>query len=277
MRLLDEHLQRRQQLEAALEAERAAVARLVAARAAEAAELATTQQAQRRLGADLAAAQSAASAGDVQASLAAEIGQLAAAVAVAVKGQAVEATAVDQTSSRLSELQVEQQRLATALKGAQQAAGNTSSPGCASQQAALQVQVHQQQAQLAQLHREEQRLQADAGTLAVRLAGSCGSSGGGGGNSTASTAWRPLHLCFSFSDPTNCQQYSQALQVLAGGRLGVLVADSTAAAAQLLDSSAARGARIWPLGGLAVTDYGHQQRSAAQRFAAGTPAASVCF
>ncbi|KAI3435039.1 hypothetical protein D9Q98_003090 [Chlorella vulgaris] len=88
----------------------------------------------------------------------------------------------------------------------------------------------------------------------------CGSRGGG------SQRWRlpPSFQCFGVSDLEGCQQYAEALQVLAGRKLGGVVADSTEAAAALM--AAGGGTRIWPLDGLAAPDGTQQQCRAAQHF-----------
>ena len=259
MRLLDQRLHRHGELQAELEQQRAVVARAEAAAAAAAAELAAAQQAQQAVQRQAQQAQSAASARALQASVAAEVEQLDAAVAAKQGALAEAASQVEATSARLAELQAEKQR----LQATQQAASRVGASGTSL--AALQAQARQQVDSLSQLRRQEQRLTAEVGTLAARL-------GGGSGD-----GWRPLHRCFSFRDPAGSQQHAAALQVVAGGRLGVLVADSTAVAGRLLEGGAPAGARIWPLDGLAARDHSAAQRAAAQRFPPGAARVGPCW
>lgn len=250
VRLLEQRLQRQRQLEAGLEQQRAAAARAEAGAAAAAAELAAAQQARQAVERQAQQAQSAASARALQDSIAAEVEQLHAALTAKQSALAMSASQVEAASSRLAELQSEQQR----LQAAQPASG---SGGDSADLAALQAQTRQQADTLSQLRRQEQRLTADVGTLAARL-------GGGSG-----AGWRPLHRCFRFHDPASSLQHAQALQVVAGGRLSVLVADSTAVAGRLLEGGAPAGARIWPLDGLVARDHSAAQRAAAQHFPPG--------
>lgn len=262
VRLLNEQQRRHAQLEAQLAAERAAVERLTAASSAAAAELASCQQAQRQAAADLQLAESASSAQALQASLEAEERQLAAAVAAREQAVASAVAAAEQTASLLPDLLSEQRRAQAALQAAQNAVGASG----LRQLATFQAQMQQQHARLQQLQHQEQSLQAEAGTLAARLVGACGGSSSSSAGA-GSRACRPLHQCFSFRDPQRCQQFATVLQVLAGSKLGVLVADSLEAAGQAL--AAGGGSRIWPLDSIVAADYTAQQRRAAQQFGAG--------
>ncbi|PRW20630.1 putative polyamine transporter isoform A [Chlorella sorokiniana] len=249
VRLLAARQQRWAELQAAVQQEQAAVARLTTAHNRAAAEAAAASQAQRQLEADLRLAESAASAQSLAKAVAAEVQQLGAAVAEGEQAAAAAAAAVSSSEARLAELQPERSRAAEALQAAQAAAS-----GAPSGQAAEAL-VQQQQAKLSQLRRRESQLAQEAGTLAVRLGGSAGDG------------WRPLHACFSFADPAAAKQHTAALQVLDDGKLAVAVADSMEAAGQLL--AAGSGQRIWPLDSLVAADHTQQQRRAAQAFPAG--------
>ncbi|KAL4425175.1 hypothetical protein ABPG75_009191 [Micractinium tetrahymenae] len=279
VRLAEEAAQRRQQLAAQLEAAAAEVARLEAARTAAAAELAACQQAQRRVASDLQLADSAANAAALRVLLAVEERRLAAAVAAKQAAVGAAASQAEETAARLAELQAERQRLVDA----QQAAGagrHAVGTSLQQQQAVLRAREQQLQARLQAFRQQEQRLAAEAGTLAARLARA---AGGSPATSGPNAAWRPLHQCFTFREPQSCAQYAGALAVLAGRKLGVLVADSLEAAGRLLASSAGGqggGARIWPLDSLAAADYSERQRQAAAAFPTGQvvlPADLVAF
>lgn len=254
VRLLAARQQRWSELEASVQQEQAAVARLTAAHSRAAREAASAGQAKRQLAMDLQLTESAASAESLAASVAAEVQQLEATVAAGEQAVTAAAAAVADSERQLAEVQGEHARTAEALQAAQAAvpAAQAGQP--------LAAQVQQQQAKVAQLRRRESQLAQEAGTMAARLGGPSGS------------AWRPLHACFSFSDPEAAQRYGTALQVLAGGTLAVTVADSLDAADQLL--AAGGGHRIWPLDSLVAADCTQQQRRAAQAFPAGKQTAA---
>jgi hypothetical protein len=143
-------------------------------------------------------------------------------------------------------------------------------------EAGLEAQHAQLDARLRHLQREETRLAAQAGILAARLGARLGTQA-----NPAAAAWRPLHRCFAFVDPQHARQYAVALQLLGGGTLGVVVADSLDAAGQLLAAQSGGGnaqggprtserpQRIWPLDGLHASDRTAQQRAAALKFPPG--------
>lgn len=249
VRLLTAQQQRWSELNATVQQDQAAVSRLTAARNRAAAEAANAAQAQRQLEADVWLAESAASALSLAASVTAEVQQLEAAVAASVQASAAAAATVQGSQARLAELQGERTRAAQLLQAAQSAAADVPAGPLAAAQA------QQLRAKLAQLRRRESQLAQEAGTLAARLGGSSGDG------------WRPLHACFSFSDPAAVQQHATALQVLAGGKLAVVVADGMEAAGHLL--TAGGGQRIWPLDSLMAADHNQQQRRAAAAFLAG--------
>lgn len=266
--LVEEATARRQQLAAQLEAAAAEVARLEAARTAAAAELAACQQAQRRMKVDLQLAGSAADAVALRASLAAEERRLAAAVFSKQSTARAASSRMQETAARLAELSAEQQRLAAAQQAA--ATGSDAASSIPQVQAALRAREQQLRALLQPLRQQEQSLAAEAGTLAARLARVVGTPPT---PPDVSAAWRPLHQCFAFREPQGCSRYAEALAVLAGRKLGVLVADSLAEAGRLLASAAGArggGARIWPLDALAAEDHSERQRRAAAAFPAGT-------
>ena len=253
VRLLAAQQQRWAELHASLQEEQTAVTRLTAAHHRAALAAAAALQAKRQLDADLQLAQTAASAKSFSASVSAEVQQLEAAVAAGRQAAAAAAAAVDSGEARLAELQAERGRAVEALQQAQIAAAvpRSGEAGIA--------QVQQQRAQLAQLRRRESQLAQEAGTLAARL----GSASGSG--------WRPLHTCFHFADSAAAKQHATALQLLAGNKLEVAVADGMEAAGHLL--AAGGGQRIWPLDSLLAADHTQQQLRAVQAFPAGEHAA----
>lgn len=87
------------------------------------------------------------------------------------------------------------------------------------------------------------------------------------GPACVSPSLTPLASCFTFNDPAALlsSQLSAAMEAVAGGHLAaVVVAPTTAAAAQAVDSGAAHGMRIWALDAL----HPGTGRLAAQREAA---------
>ena len=253
VRLLAAQQQRWAKLHACVQEEQTAVARLTAAHDRAAAAAAAALQAKRQLDADLRLAETEASAKSFAVSVGADVQQLEAAVVAGRQASAAAAAAVDSGEARLAELQAERGRAAEALQQAQMAAA-----GARSGQAGI-AQVQQQRAQLAQVRCRESQLAQEAGTLAARL----GSASGSG--------WRPLHACFHFADSAAAKQHATALQLLAGSKLAVAVADGMEAAGHLL--AAGGGERIWPLDSLLAADHTQQQRRAAQAFPAGEHAA----
>lgn len=271
VRLLMEQQQRRHQLEAQLEQAAAAVQQLAATHSQAAVELAECQQAHCRLDAELQQAESAATLSALHASLAAEERQLAAAVAAKELAVAAAKATAMETSGRLQELQVEQQRLRNAalVAGSEPGCDDSSRQGRPQLRLKLEMEAVQQRGRLQQIQQQEQQLQVEVGMLAAQLGRTAPSSSG--------ATWRPLHQCFSLQEPQRCQQYATALQVLAGSKLDVVVVDSLEAAGQLL--AAGGGTRIWPLDSLVATDHTLQQRRATQHFPSGeyhTSAAGSC-
>lgn len=269
LRLLSEKQQRQHSLLAQLEQAGAAVRQLAAARSQVGSELAACQLGQRKVVADLQLAETEESGAALLASLMAEEDRLAAAVRAKQQAVAAVAQGAEGLASQLRVLLAEQQRLAAIPKVAGASSSNASGAGLLAWQqeqqhelASLQGRLQQHRAGLQLLQRQEQRLQLEAGTLAARL----GSSTPGGG-AAASVAWRPLHRCFALKDPQQSRAQAQALQVLGGGKLGVVVADSMEAAGKLL--AAGVGARIWPLDSLSAADHQAQHARAAQHFAQG--------
>jgi hypothetical protein len=261
--LLTEQQQRRRALEEAAAATTADARQQSVARGRLAAELAACQQAQQAVAADLEQASSAAAVAALLVSQTAEERQLRAALSAAELAVSAAAAAAAATRVELAELQAEQQQAEAAAQRKSSAA--QAAVGCALQagaQAILQQELHQQQERLVAAQRQEQAAQLEAGTLAARLRAAVGFSGRG--TAASGGTCRPLFQCFGVSDPGACQQYAAALQVLAGSKLGVVVADSTEAAAGLM--AAGGGIRIWPLDGLAAPDHTQQQRRTAQHF-----------
>lgn len=265
VRLLMEQQKQRRELEAQLAAAQTAASQAATAHAAATAELEAARQAQRQAAANADAAESAASAPALRSSLGSEEQRLMAAVAGCEQAVVAASAAVEEGSGRLEVLQAEAARLKAAAAAAASGGGSINAAALAS----LNAQVQQQRAQLEALQAAEQEAAAEVGTLSTRLARAAG-GGGAGSESKDSAAWRPLHRCFTLRQPEDCKPWAQALQVLTGGQLGVVVADTLAAASQLLSSgSGGAGVRIWPLDTLAAADRTEEQRRVARRFPAG--------
>ncbi|KAI3435036.1 hypothetical protein D9Q98_003088 [Chlorella vulgaris] len=278
LRLLTEQQQRRRALEEVAAATAADARQQSAVCGRLAAELAACQQAQHAVAADLEQASSAAAIAALLVSQTAEERQLRAALSAAELAVSAAAAAAAATGVELAELQAEQQRGEAAAQQKSSAAQAAAVGGAlqAGAQASLQQQLHQQQERLVAAQRQEQAAQLEAGTLAARLRAAVGCSGSG--TAASGGTRRPLFHCFGVADPLGCQQYAEALQVLVGRKLGVVVADSTEAAAALM--AAGGGTRIWPLDGLAAPDHTQQQRRAAQHFPGGQvvlPLDLLCF
>ncbi|PSC67424.1 chromosome segregation SMC [Micractinium conductrix] len=269
LRLAEEQAARLQHLQSALAASAAEAQQLEVARAQAAANLTACQLAQRRVDSDLGLAEGEAAGAELAASVAAEERRLAAAVAAKQAAAAAAGSLAEEMQRRLLALQEEHAQLAAA---AQQSGGSS---GVEQEQdaAAVRKAGQEQRTRLRHLQQQEQCLAAEAGTLAARLP-SC--TGGGAAAAAAGVPGgappppcRPLHQCFTFRDPQQCSRYSEALTVLGGGKLGVVVADSLEAAGQLLAGGGAGGARIWPLDSLQAADRTSQQHRAAQAFPEG--------
>ncbi len=269
VRLAEEAAAQRRQLRDQAEAAATEVAKLGAARAAAAAELAACQQAQRRVAADLQLAESAADAAALRASVAADERRLASGVAAKQAAAGAAASHAEQLAAKLEALKAEVQCLTEARQAAGMGREAVAAAASLEQQAMLRTREQQLQASLHSLRQQEQRLTAEAGALSARMDRSAGSLPTAAG---PDTAWRPLHHCFSFRKPENCSKYIEALTVLAGSKLRVLVADSLETAGHLLESvehGRGGGTRIWPLDSLAAPDHSQSQRRAASAFPAG--------
>jgi hypothetical protein len=229
--LLTEQQQRRRALEEAAAATTADARQQSVARGRLAAELAACQQAQHAVAADLEQASSNAALAPLLASQTAEERRLKGALSAAELAVSAAAAAAAETGVELAELQAEQQRAEAAAQRKSSAAQAAAAGGAlqAGAQAILQQQLQQQRERLAAAQQQEQAAQLEAGTLAARLRAAVGCSG----RATAASGGtcRPLFQCFGVSDPGACQQYAEALQVLAGSKLGVVLVDSTKAAA----------------------------------------------
>ena len=233
--------QRRDELSSGLQQAGATQARL-------AAELAEAQHAQRKGEADLKLAQSAGSTQRLREALAAEMAQLESAIAARDQEAAAAGASVEQAASQVRAAEEERERMLAA-------AGCQPGPEASREQiAGSSVALAALRARWQQAQQGSQRLRGEAGVLAGRL-----------GAALPAAGCRLLHSCFRFRDPELCQPFAEALEILAGRKLGTVVADTTAAAAQLLGSTAGRGLRVWPLDRLQAADRLQQQRAAAQR------------
>eukprot|EP00887_Chlorella_sp_A99_P003385 scaffold7.g3385.t1 len=239
-----------------LEQQAAARQQATAAQAHAAAELTATREALGRAEAGLRLAEDAGSAHRLRETLTGDVERLRS--SLASREQQVEAAAagVQRCAARLASVEEGQRRLKAAEKARPE--GDTFSAAAQERAAHLQMALAQARAAQHAAQQRERRASGEAGVLRSRL-----------GGATGVPNTRPLHACFSFRDPSACQPWAEALAVLAGGKLGAVVADTTEGAGLVLAKSAGHGLRVWPLDSLAVPDQRAVQRRAAAAFAPG--------